>query len=160
MRKFMPSPELIRQASVGKTDGRREELKRLETAQIFSRMRRDCEELLNTRGVVSRHPFTKLITYFTPFDKGSVLETYIPDHADKSIKVQLFSSDKDPIKSPEINLVIEGLLYFLSFQKDCARIGYFRYAGSRGAFTRVIKGSANIDDARNYREIVDALQKQ
>lgn len=163
----MQSPELIRQASAEKAGRKpsrpideveREQAEQLQADQIFRGIRRDCESLLSTRGAIKRHPFARYITFFTPFDKGRVLETSILDDEGNPIKLQLFSLNEDPVKSPEINLSIEGLYTFLSFQKDLASIDNFRYAG-RGSFARNKRG-ANLHDARNYREIVDALQSQ
>ena len=160
----MPSPELIRQASAEKAgrklsrpieEVRREQAEQLEAVQIFRGIRMDCESLLNTHGVVKRHPFARSITFFYI---GRVLETSIPDDEGKPIKVELFSLNKDPIKSPEINLVIDGLRPFLSFHRVHASIDTSSLS-TRGAFRRE-KRRANIHDARKYREIVDVLQKQ
>ena len=171
-------PELIRRI----TDSRRKEIKEIEQEillkqrnpgeiaqeaakakaeqaeadEMFRKMRIDCENLLNSRGEIKKVGFLEggLPGMWT---KRKVLETSITDEEDEEIKVVLFSSKINPVRSSRITLLVDELKFLdtepdfiLSLERDHS------YIGKGQGNTR----TPNLQDAREWKEVVDALKAQ
>lgn len=172
----MASPELIRRI----TDSRRKEREEIEAKkllqqgspeeivqevakakaeqtevkEIFHNMRTDCEDLLNSRGVIKRtHFLDEGLPYL--WIKRKALETSIADEEGEEVKVVLFSSKIEPALS-EIKLMFEksvsgwGGDSFLLLGIDKSYI----CSGIEN------KRTPNLQDARDWKEVVDALKEQ
>lgn len=124
-------------------------------------MRIDCEDMLNNRGIVKNRPVMMNITSLTPFAKGRVLESSIPDNKGEPIKITLVSR-MNTAKS-EIDIGIGDDWHykpFLSLKGDHGNIEFFKSTGSARAGLIKYTRRAGIQDARKWKEVVDALKQQ
>jgi len=172
----MGSPELIRRI----TDSRREERKEIEQEnllkqrtpeeiaqeiakakveqaeidELYRKMRTDCVDLLNSCGLI------KKVGYYEGglpgmLNKRKVWQTSITDEEGEEVKVTLLSSKIEPARS-EIKLMFGRSVSgwegdpFLSLEIDksyiCSEIDNRR--------------TPNLQDAREWKEVVDALKNQ
>lgn len=169
----MGSPELIRQI----TDSRRKEREaverkrllqqrdpeevaheasneKIEVDRICSEIRIDCVNLLNSQGEIKRSGL---------FDKRRFLQRYISDDEGEPVIIRLVSSNKEPAKSSEIILGIVGLEdNYLGFYKGKCSIYKVdpTYIPRSGLMEIRSSRTPNLEDANNWKEVVDALKEQ
>lgn len=126
--------------------------------RICREMRLDCEGLLNAHGTVKRPNF------FISLFKGKVLETSIVDDG-SPIELDLLSFNKESAtKSSEIIILIQEYRPYLNLLRDHGEIWIQQFCigrgGSRQAASKKFERRANLQDARQWKEIVAAIKEQ
>jgi hypothetical protein len=166
------SREEVKEEERGKRRAR--ELNQVKARRMFYDMRMDCIELLQNRGTIRK--FTRSESrgkFLNPFGKRNILETSISDEKGEEVKVDLFSSGSKPAEA-DIYLVVGALGspivssesgFYLKFGID-----FFSLNGIVHYQTRIIKHDPgweyydkrepNIDDARKWQEVINALKAQ
>ena len=176
----MPTPELIRRMSARNAEikAARQVLSSIdryaiveeqaeqqsEADNICREMRVDCENLLNAHGIVKTRPLSMYhvssISLFVNA-KGRVLESSTIDDEGEEIAVTIFSTKINPAKYSEIIVRIgEDFEYnesFLSLKRDHGNIKIVQPRS--GGYVNHIR-RANLQDAREWKEVVDALKNQ
>ena len=125
--------------------------------KIFREMHIDCVDLLNARGIV-RVPPVFIHELLPIFIKGRVLKSSILEDEGEQIKLTIFSTKRNPTKDSEIVVGIGGFKHnepFLYLGRDHSSIKVF-FKGSGLIDIR----SANLQDARQWKEVVDAIKQQ
>ena len=124
-------------------------------------MRIDCVGLLNASGIVKTRPFGLAGLSITPFGKGRVLESSILDDNEKRIALSVFSTKVNPAKYSEIIVRVgddedseQNGQPFLSLERNHGNIKVLQ-----GMSINCIR-RANLKDAREWKEVVDALKEQ
>lgn len=162
-REAIEAKKLLQQRSPGEIvqEVAKAKAEQIEANEMFRKMRTDCEDLLNSQGVIRRVSFSEsedgIASMLT---KHNVLETLIPDENGEEVKVILLSN-KEPARSSEINLVIGKLPFYdsdfrfsLSLRRDQS------YIVQAVGIKEKRKRKPNLQDARQWKEVVDAIKEQ